>query len=146
VSARLNELTSVGVPGKEESTQRGWGGNAPAAADPPTCPSCFGTGMEVVVEKGRHRCHCRTREAQAKHIEAARIPRRYSECTLSDYRQVDNNGSHLRAFNYAYQLVHDYPAVDRGLLLIGPCGVGKLHPSNYPCRTESCATRNHQGH
>ena len=35
----------------------------------------------------------------------------------------------MRAFKYAYQLVKDYPAVERGLLLMGTCGVGKTHLS-----------------
>lgn len=85
--------------------------------------------MEVVAGKGARRCQCRTREAQAKLTEVARIPRRYGDCLLSNYRPADNNGSQLQAFNYAYRLVRDYPAVDRGLLFMGPCGVGKTHLS-----------------
>lgn len=67
------------------------------------------------------------RDAQAKLLEAARIPRRYGECSLSNYHPASNNGSQLRAFNHAYRLVHEYPTIDRGLLLMGPCGVGKTH-------------------
>ncbi|MBA3765475.1 MAG: ATP-binding protein, partial [Acidobacteria bacterium] len=37
--------------------------------------------------------------------------------------------SQLRAFNYAYRLVREYPSVDRGLLFMGTCGVGKTHLS-----------------
>jgi DNA replication protein DnaC len=85
--------------------------------------------MEVVAGKGARRCRCRTRDARAELIEAARIPRRYADCTLSTYRPADNNGSQLRAFNYAYRLVRDYPAADRGLLFMGQCGVGKTHLS-----------------
>lgn len=127
--ARRSELATVGVSGEKESTRQGWGGNAPAAAKPATCPACFGTGMEVVAGKGARRCPCRTTEARAKLIEAARIPRRYGECSLSNYRPADGRGSQLRALNYAYRLAHDYPAVDRGLLFMGPCGVGKTHLS-----------------
>jgi DNA replication protein DnaC len=97
------------------------------AEEPSTCSFCFGTGMEVVAGKGARRCRCRTRDVQAKLLEAARIPRRYSECSLSNYQPANNNGSQLRAFNYAYRLVREYPSVDRGLLLMGPCGVGKTH-------------------
>jgi DNA replication protein DnaC len=46
---------------------------------------------------------------------------------LSNYHPASNNGSQLRAFNLAYRLVREYPAIDRGLLLMGPCGVGKTH-------------------
>jgi DNA replication protein DnaC len=83
--------------------------------------------MEIVMGKGACRCQCRTRDAQAKLLEAARIPHRYSECSLSNYRPANNNGSQLRAFNLAYRLVCEYPTIDRGLLLMGSCGVGKTH-------------------
>jgi DNA replication protein DnaC len=99
----------------------------PPTAGPVSCPRCFGTGMEVVTGKGAHCCRCRSSDSRTKLLEAARIPRRYGECLLSNYHQVSNNGSQLRAFNLAYRLVRDYPAVDWGLLLTGPCGVGKTH-------------------
>jgi DNA replication protein DnaC len=60
-------------------------------------------------------------------LEAARIPRRYESCTLQSYRPAQGDGSQLRAFNSAFRLVREYPAADRGLLLTGPCGVGKTH-------------------
>jgi DNA replication protein DnaC len=83
--------------------------------------------MEVVAGKGARRCQCRTRDAQAKLLEASRIPRLYGECSLSNYHPASNNGSQLRAFNLAYRLVREYPTIDQGLLLMGPCGVGKTH-------------------
>lgn len=100
-----------------------------ATAEPVSCSACFGTGMEVIVGKGARRCCCRTRDSQTKLLEAARIPRRYSECSLSNYHPANNNGSQLRAFNLAYRLVREYPVVDRGLLLMGTVGVGKTHLS-----------------
>ena len=116
------------------------------AEESSTCQYCFGTGMEVVAGKGARRCRCRTQNIQAKLLDAACIPRRYQECLLSNYRPATGNGSQLLALTLAQRLVREYPAVERGLLFMGPCGVGKLHPSNYPCRTESCAARDHQGH
>jgi len=100
---------------------------ASSTAEPVVCAFCFGTGMEVVAGKGARRCRCRARDVQAKLLEAARIPRRYSQCSLSNYQPASDNGSQLRAFNYAYRLVREYPSVDRGLLLMGPCGIGKTH-------------------
>jgi DNA replication protein DnaC len=100
-----------------------------AAAEPSVCPLCFGAGMEVVPGKGARRCHCRTQDAQTKLLEAASIPRRYSECSLGNYQLATNNGSQLCAFNYAYRLAREYPSVDRGILFMGPCGVGKTHLS-----------------
>ncbi|HKQ51150.1 MAG TPA: ATP-binding protein [Pyrinomonadaceae bacterium] len=102
----------------------------PLATDEPVvCVHCFGTGMEVVPGKGAKRCRCRTRQNQTKLLEAARIPRRYSECSLQNYYPAKGNGTQLRAFNYAFRLVREYPAVDRGLLFMGTVGVGKTHLS-----------------
>lgn len=100
-----------------------------ATSEPVLCSLCFGTGMEVVPGKGARRCRCRTQDAQAKLLEGARIPRRYEECSLGNYHPANNNGSQLQAFNHAYRLVRDYPSVDRGLLFMGTCGVGKTHLS-----------------
>jgi DNA replication protein DnaC len=126
VSAKTNTQRLVVVPDPDElnSSVRDIQSET---AEPENCSLCFGTGMEVVAGKGARRCRCRTHDAQTKLFESARIPRRYSKCSLSNYHPASNNGSQLRAFNYAYRLVHEYPAIDRGLLLIGPCGIGKTH-------------------
>ncbi len=102
-----------------------------AATQPAVCQFCFGTGMEVVQGKGARRCRCRTKHNQAKLLEAARIPRRYDQCSLQNYfpsqgKYYTNQGN---AFRYAYTLARTYPAVDRGLLFMGPVGVGKTHLS-----------------
>jgi DNA replication protein DnaC len=99
------------------------------AAQSVVCSFCFGTGMEVVAGRGARRCRCRTQDQQQRLLEAARIPRRYSECSLSSYHPTRGNGSQLLAFNYAFKLVREYPAVDRGLLFMGTVGVGKTHLS-----------------
>lgn len=145
MSAKTNAQRLVVVPTPDELSSS-MSAIQPETTEATSCSLCYGTGMEVVAGKGARRCCCRTQGAQTKLLEAALIPRRYSECSLANYHLASNNGSQLRAFNYAYRFVHEYPAIDRGLLLMGPCGVGKLHPSNYPCRTESCATRDHQGY
>ncbi|HZG51908.1 MAG TPA: ATP-binding protein [Pyrinomonadaceae bacterium] len=61
--------------------------------------------------------------------EAARIPRRYAECSLAGYQPAHNQGSQLQAVNQAFRLAREYPSVDRGLLFMGTCGVGKTHLS-----------------
>ena len=93
------------------------------------CPRCYGTGMEIVPGKGARRCECRKDNDRTKLLEAAHIPRRYRECSLSNYCPAPGNGSQLQAFNYAFKLMDEYPVIDRGLLLMGPCGVGKTHLS-----------------
>ena len=96
---------------------------------PAACQRCFGTGLEVVPGKGARRSACRTQDGRSKLIDPARIPRRHTECSLSNYQPAKDNSSQLKAFNYAFRLVREYPAVDRGLLLMGPVGVGKTHLS-----------------
>jgi DNA replication protein DnaC len=85
--------------------------------------------MEVVAGKGARRCRCRTREQQAQLLTSAHIPRRYERCSFANYHPVPGNGTHLQAFNYAFKLVDEYPAVERGLLFMGPVGTGKTHLS-----------------
>jgi DNA replication protein DnaC len=98
-------------------------------ADSGVCSFCFGSGMEVAPGKGARRCRCRNEDARTRLQEAARIPRRYQECSLANYRPANNNSSQLQAFNHAYHLGLEYPSVDRGLLFMGACGVGKTHLS-----------------
>jgi DNA replication protein DnaC len=100
---------------------------SPSTQMPAVCFLCHGTGMEVVPGKGARRCRCRADNTRAKLSEAARIPRRYERCSLSNYQPVKGNSSQLLAFNHAYRLVSEYPAADRGLLFMGSVGVGKTH-------------------
>ncbi|MBD0373069.1 MAG: ATP-binding protein [Pyrinomonadaceae bacterium] len=103
--------------------------------EPSVCQYCFGTGMEVVEGRGARRCRCRTQNTQSRLLEAARIPRRYDECSLQNYYPTKGNGTQLRAFQYAWRLAREYPAVDRGLVFMGPVGVGKTHLSVAILRT-----------
>src|SRR6266700_1035513 len=90
------------------------------------CSLCFGTGVEVLPGRGARPCQCRATDSKRKSLEAARIPRRYSGCSLDNFKSEPNSSSNI-AFRYACRLVLDYPAVDRGLLFIVPVGVGKTH-------------------
>jgi DNA replication protein DnaC len=97
--------------------------------EPAACAYCFGTGMEVVAGRGARRCRCREQERRQRLLEAARIPRRYERCTLANYHPGPGQGTQLQAFNHAFKLVYEYPAVERGLLFTGPVGTGKTHLS-----------------
>ncbi|MEJ7711774.1 MAG: ATP-binding protein [Pyrinomonadaceae bacterium] len=110
------------APTGEESPQS-------SAVQPSLCPICYGSGIEVIAQKGARRCSCRTENARTRLLHDARIPRRYSECSLQNYYPCERNGSQLKAFNYAFRLIREYPAVDRGLLFMGSVGVGKTHLS-----------------
>jgi DNA replication protein DnaC len=116
-------LTVISSPGGDSAAPRQGSGQFAREH----CSFCFGTGMEVVAGKGARRCRCRAEERRAKLLEAARIPPRYERCSLANYQVAPGNGSQLQAFNYAFKLVDEYPAVNRGLLLTGPVGTGKTH-------------------
>ncbi len=126
-NTKIHPLFAVPEAAPEESA--GDERSKTAAEQPLTCQFCFGTGMEVVPGKGARRCRCRMPDQRARLLEAARIPRRYDQCSLQTYYPTPGNGTQLRAFNYAFRLVREYPAVDRGLLLMGTVGVGKTHLS-----------------
>jgi DNA replication protein DnaC len=98
---------------------------------PAVCAYCYGSGMEVIAGKGARRCLCRTQESHSKLLEAARIPRRYDRCTLQSYKVPQGKyfAIQARAFNYARTLAEEYPAVNRGIVFMGPVGVGKTHLS-----------------
>ena len=89
------------------------------------CPLCYGTGMEVVKGKGARICSCRRVKSQTGVFEKVRLPRRYDGFHFNNYEPATN--SQKDAFKRAQVLTHEYPAVERGLLLIGSVGVGKTH-------------------
>jgi DNA replication protein DnaC len=101
----------------------------PTFADEPTptteCSICFGTGMEVVPGKGARICACRKARSRTGQFESVRLPKRYDGFHFNNYEP--KNESQRSAFKFATSLTHEFPAVDRGLLLTGNVGVGKTH-------------------
>ncbi|MGI9105468.1 MAG: ATP-binding protein [Pyrinomonadaceae bacterium] len=128
--AKIHQLpATVSAATSEPNASSALGQQEAIASHPASCSSCFGSGMEVVPGKGAKRCRCRTQDSIMKLLVAARIPRRYEHCSFANYRPVPDNGTQFRAFDHAFRLMNDYPALDRGLLLMGNCGVGKTHLS-----------------
>jgi len=88
------------------------------------CPLCQGTGW--VVEEGQAvRCGCYQERRSRRLLEEARIPARYDHCLLETY--IAQNEVQERALDLTRQLVKAWPDVEKGLLYMGPCGVGKTH-------------------
>jgi len=121
---RLRILKSPSTEDKRpESTDR----DKSKAALKPVCPRCFGTGMEVVSGEGARRCDCQTTDHQDRLFQSARIPARYQHCTLANY-DAGNSESMWIAKREAQIVLDDFLVIDgRGLLLVGPVGVGKTH-------------------
>jgi DNA replication protein DnaC len=105
------------------------------------CPLCEGTGWKTAraAENGRPgtkndrrvtRCDCQLRARAQTLMAAARIPRRYEHCELSNY-DTDFPGAnpsleeaHFLASSFAKKCD---PRGDKGLLIIGKIGTGKTH-------------------
>jgi DNA replication protein DnaC len=103
--------------------------DGPVIRDEPAsevCGRCFGSGMEVVPGKGARICECRRRDAHTVRLAKARIPRRYEKCHFNSYQSTANE-SQRRARDACFEFANKYPAVDHGILLTGPVGVGKTH-------------------
>ena len=90
------------------------------------CEECFGTGTKLDPVKGAIPCPCRRRDRSVKLIAAARIPKRYERCSFANFIS-DPGTSQEHALRHAHKFANEYPAVDRGLLFMGPAGVGKTH-------------------
>ena len=95
--------------------------------DDAACPKCFGTGLEVVPGEGARRCDCQVADHRERLFRHARIPPRYQHCTLANY-DAGTSESMWIAKREAQIVLDDFVTIDgRGLLLVGPVGVGKTH-------------------
>ena len=92
------------------------------------CAICDDTGWKTIEVDGVSRvtrCDCTRVSAAARLLSEARIPRRYRHCDLSNYTAY--NEKLTKALRQATCLAEGFPVVDRGLLILGPPGVGKTH-------------------
>ncbi len=97
-------------------------------AEPGTCAVCGGTGWILEQEEGRkqaHPCACRALQLRQEKLQAAGIPDRYRDCTLEGFNDTKLPLTHAKT--RAREFVDAYPAVEAGLLLVGPAGRGKTH-------------------
>ena len=94
------------------------------------CPQCAGSGWKVVpdaLERGVTRCDCQLRARAEAMVAAARIPKRYEHCELSNF-EFEGSQLHLApARMAACRFVEEYPVDKTGLMLVGNAGVGKTH-------------------
>ncbi|MFY9903539.1 MAG: ATP-binding protein [Terriglobales bacterium] len=97
------------------------------------CPLCAGSGWKPVpgaTERGVTRCDCQLRERGNALIAAARIPKRYEHCELSNFTTdfPGADSSIALAQIGASRFVREFdPRGGAGLLLVGGIGTGKTH-------------------
>jgi DNA replication protein DnaC len=94
------------------------------------CPLCAGTGWKSIAIGPDRRvtpCDCRLQARSRSLLSAARIPKRYEHCELSNFEFDGPHCGLLPARMAACKFVEEYPVDNTGLLLIGSIGVGKTH-------------------
>ena len=93
------------------------------------CPICGGTNWRAVEKDGVRRverCECWRETFASKVLADARIPPRYARCDLDNFVVYPND--RLKAtVETAQRFANNFPAVTKGLCLIGPPGIGKTH-------------------
>ena len=107
------------------------------------CTLCRGTGWKLVARADGApgsvavACDCGMEERAVRVMERARIPKRYEHCDFESYvtdladgkTWTDQHTASLKlAKMWTQTFARDYPgANEKGLLLMGPSGVGKTH-------------------
>lgn len=98
----------------------------PIVTETGTCPLCLGFGRLERPDGSTVPCDCRADDIVKARRTAARIPERYRNCRLQNFKDLQNE-SLKKAKAVAKRFVDHWPAVDAGLLISGPVGVGKTH-------------------
>jgi DNA replication protein DnaC len=93
------------------------------------CARCEGTGWRFVERDGTRRaerCDCWRASIVDTLVSSARIPPRYARCDLDNFLLYPNERL-MAVVAHARRFADAFPAVQKGLCLIGPPGIGKTH-------------------
>ena len=99
------------------------------------CPTCDGSGLLITMDdrgnRFAHDCQCRLELRTERALALSRIPRRYLDCSLTNY-ETGHSSAHpslSAAALVAGRFSTAYPLETRGqgILFIGTSGLGKTH-------------------
>ena len=94
-----------------------------------TCGRCNGTGWVPLSGDSLRveACGCQGDLRRRQRILSSTIPKRYAHCTLGSF--IEKSTELKVARTRVQEFIDLWPGTDegRGLLLMGPCGVGKTH-------------------
>jgi DNA replication protein DnaC len=94
-----------------------------------SCALCDDTGWKPVETNGVRRverCDCWRAGLTNRLLDEARIPPRYRRCDLETFVTYPNEKL-IGAVRQARRFADEFPAIQKGLCLIGPPGIGKTH-------------------
>lgn len=92
------------------------------------CERCDDTGWKPLEQDGVRRvvrCDCWRERAAARALAESGIPTQYKRCDLDNFR--DYNDTLVRAVARARAFAESFPVIDKGLMFLGPSGLGKTH-------------------
>jgi DNA replication protein DnaC len=95
----------------------------------PSCEICDDTTWKSITVDGITRvtrCDCVHARAVEQQLKDSRIPPRYQRCTLDNFILYDNEKLQ-NAVRAARRFIEEFPHAQKGLMLIGPPGIGKTH-------------------
>lgn len=100
-----------------------------------SCPTCDGSGLLITTDargnRFAHECPCRLELRAGRALAQSRIPRRYLDCSLTNY-ETGHSSAHPSlgaAAVVAGRFSNAYPLETRGqgILFLGSSGLGKTH-------------------
>ena len=105
------------------------------------CSHCNGTGWlarDIDGTRRVERCECWRSEVAREMLSHSLIPSRYEKCDFSTFITYENDRL-VRAVNKAQTFAQSFPVVEKGLLFIGPPGIGGFRVAGSS--DEGCAWR-----
>jgi DNA replication protein DnaC len=96
----------------------------------PKCPKCGDTGWEVISSNGTETvriCSCQSNTERNRLLLGTGIPSVLWRCTIKRFKTYIDNKSIAGALAAAKDFIKGYPALNKGLLFVGPAGAGKTH-------------------
>src|SRR5215813_7206275 len=97
------------------------------------CRLCRGTGYKMIARPDGAgtmavACDCGMEERALRVMDRARVPKRYEHCDFESYStDVSENPQHTSSLKAAKLFAAAGIFGEKGLMLMGPSGVGKTH-------------------
>jgi DNA replication protein DnaC len=99
---------------------------APPKNTQPKCPKCNDLGW-IEEKDGVKKCSCKTSDLNLNIFQRMRIPKRYRAVSLNNFQPLPEYGHKKILHDIKEYIYSDDYKFGKGLMFIGPPGVGKTH-------------------